>query len=118
MLTRLYLIKLFDVLIIMLLANNLTNICFKVSEILKVEKMGRQCMYFALLTKVIRDEPLSKTIPLIGRNINSSATIQELPQEPPISGKRKRKLLLEIEKKERKKTKKFSKTTRVDDPDL
>ena len=46
----------------------------------------------------------------------NGATLQELPEKSPISGKRKKKLL-EIERRASKKTKKFSKTTRVDEPE-
>ena len=45
--------------------------------------------------------------PLMGCSTENGATFQELPEKSPISGKRKRKLLLEIKKKESKKLKHF-----------
>ena len=45
--------------------------------------------------------------PLMGYNTKNRATLQELPEKSLIPGKRKRKLLLEIEKKEGKKLKSF-----------
>ena len=42
--------------------------------------------------------------PLMGYSIKDRETLQELPEKSPVSGKRKRKLLLEIEKKENKKS--------------
>ena len=54
-------------------------------------------------------------LPHMGYNIKNRATFQELPEKSPISGKRKKKLLLEIEKKESRNTKRFPKTTRVDE---
>ena len=40
-------------------------------------------------------------------NTKNGATLQELPEKSPISGKRKSKLFLEIEKKESKKLKRI-----------
>ena len=42
--------------------------------------------------------------PLMGYSIKDRETLQELPEKSPVSGKRKRKSLLEIEKKENKKS--------------
>ena len=66
-----YLLKLYSTSIILLLKNNLTNICSKTSKIemnlllnglylqyeklWKVRKMGRRSMYFASLTKIMGD---------------------------------------------------------------
>ena len=47
----------------------------------------------------------------------NGAIIQELLEKSTVSVKKMRKLLLEIEKKYSKKTKKFSKITRVDGPE-
>ena len=48
--------------------------------------------------------------PLMGYNIkNGARRLQEVPEKSPISGKRKRKLLFEIEKKESRKLKYFQK---------
>ena len=48
-------------------------------------------------------------LPLMDCSTENGATILELPDKLLVSGKRKRKLLLEIEKKESKKTKSFRK---------
>ena len=45
--------------------------------------------------------------PYMGYNTKNGAAFQELLEESPILGKRRRKLLLEIEKKEGKKLKSF-----------
>ena len=63
-----YLFKLCSILIILLLENNLTNICCEIrlewiyewfnlqhEKLSKVQKMGRRWMYFALLTEIMRD---------------------------------------------------------------
>ena len=44
---------------------------------------------------------------LMGCNIENGPTPQKLPEKLPISGKRKRKIMLEIEKKESEKLKSF-----------
>ena len=49
---------------------------------------------------------------------NGARRLQEVPEKSLISGKRKRKLLFEIEKKGKQKIKMFSKIARVDEPDL
>ena len=49
-------------------------------------------------------------------NTENGATLQKLPDKSQISGERQWVLLLEIEKKERKNTKNFSETTRVEQP--
>ena len=63
----------------MLLTNDLTDICREISTIQlvlwmdytfivkgleEVEKMGKKWIYFASLTKIIRDEGLKQTIPV------------------------------------------------------
>ena len=95
----------------------------------KVEKMGWKRIHFESLAKTIRnvedhvEDCFNKikaslstvNLPHLGYNIKNRATFQELPEKSPISGKRKKKLLLEIEKKESRNTKRFPKTTRVDE---
>ena len=54
---------------------------------------------------------------LTGYNTENGKTNQELPEKSPISGIKKRKLFIEIEKKESKTLKKILKTTRVDKPE-
>ena len=130
-----YLFKLHDTSIIMLLINDVTNICGEISKIQLIllmaytcnlkglqegEKMDRQLIYFASLTKIIRNEnivvdhsdkftavQLIVNPPLMGCNTENRAALQELPEKSPISGKTKRKLLLQNEKKQREKLKKF-----------
>ena len=47
--------------------------------------------------------------PLMCYNTENEATLQELPEKIPISAKKNRKFLLEIDKKESKKLKRFEK---------
>ena len=54
---------------------------------------------------------------LTGYDTESRRKLQGLPEKSPIPGKWKNKLLLKIDRKESKKTKKFLKTTRVDEPE-
>ena len=56
--------------------------------------------------------------PLTGCNTKNGATLQKLQEKSPISGKWKRKRLLEIEKKESKKLKRFQKLLDADEPEL
>ena len=49
---------------------------------------------------------------LMGCNIENGPTPQKLPEKLPISGKRKRKIMLKLRKR---KVKNFSKTTKVDE---
>ena len=53
----------------------------------------------------------------MGYATENGATLLELPQKSSILRKRKKKLLLEIEKKGYKKIENFSKTARVDEPE-
>ena len=48
-------------------------------------------------------------LPLMSCNTENGATLKKFPDKSPISGKRKEKLLLQIEKKESEKLKSFQK---------
>ena len=53
----------------------------------------------------------------VGCSIENAGTFQELPEKSTISGKRKRKLLLKIVKKESKKLESFKKLLDAEEPE-
>ena len=88
-----YLLKLYSVAIIMLLINNVTNICSEITKIWmnlwmvhtgnmkrlqEVEKMGRKWMHFASLTKTIRDLRFKQTIQWVYRSMANRWEIHNL----------------------------------------
>ena len=93
-----------------------------VKVLIEVEEIGRKCMNFASMTYIIRDERLQQSTlvhfkaiqltinsPVMGYNTENGATLLELSEKSQFQRKRRRKLLLNIERKESKKLKIFQK---------
>ena len=115
-----------------MLTNNLTNICSKISKnrmilwmaytcyvkvLQEVEKLGRKWTYFASFNKIINVERLQKIIPISLKAFSPRLmNFRNYRRNYKLKWKW-RKFFFELWKKVSKKTKRFSKITRVDEPE-